>query len=70
MKGCTPRTLPLLEEVAPMTDSECCGCGAAVDGGRRVCDRCEVLEVDTSNCSAGWRAEMRYQGVRPGRGEE
>jgi len=53
-----------------MTDGECRACGADVDAPGRVCDRCEVLEVDTSNCSAGWRAEMRYQGVVPGRGEE
>jgi hypothetical protein len=53
-----------------MTDGECRGCGVAIDGGRRVCDRCEMLEVDTSDCSAGWRAEMRYQGVPPGRGEK
>jgi len=70
MKGCTPRTLPLLTEVEPMTDSECRACGAAVDGSGRVCDRCEALEVDTSNCSAGWREEMWYQGVTPGRGRE
>jgi hypothetical protein len=53
-----------------MTDGECRACGAGVDGGGHICDRCEVLEVDTSNCSAGWRAEMWYQGVVPGRGEE
>jgi len=53
-----------------MSDGECRGCGAAVGGARRVCDRCEALELDTSNCSAGWRAEMWYQGVVPGRGED
>jgi predicted amidophosphoribosyltransferase len=53
-----------------MTDSECRGCGAAVDGAGRVCDRCEVLEVDTSNCSAGWKAEARHQRASAGRDHE
>jgi len=53
-----------------MTDVECRGCGANVDGTGSICERCDVLEVDTSNRSAGWRAEMWYQGVVPGRGEE
>jgi len=53
-----------------MTDGECRTCGTNLSGAGHVCGRCDVLEVDTSNCSAGWRAEMHYQGVDPGRGEE
>lgn len=29
-----------------------------------LCARCDAVEIDTSCCSAGWRAEMRRQRVR------
>jgi hypothetical protein len=51
-----------------MSDGECRGCGVALPGGGYLCDDCDTLEI--VDCSAGWRAEMWYQGVAPGRGEE
>jgi len=50
-----------------MTDSECRGCGVALPGGGYLCDDCDELEIVETDCSAGWRAEVRHQRASAGR---
>jgi len=50
-----------------MTDGECRGCGVALAGGGYVCDDCDTLDIVETDCSAGWREEMRHQRASAGR---
>jgi len=51
-----------------MTDGECRVCGIELPGGGYLCDDCDGLE--TADCSAGWREEMRHQRASAGRDHE
>jgi len=50
-----------------MPDGECRGCGCSLAGGGYVCDDCDGLEIVETDCSAGWRAEVRHQRASAGR---
>jgi|APHM01.1.fsa_nt_gi hypothetical protein len=53
-----------------MTDGECRHCGVELAAGGYLCDDCDRAIIETADCSAGWREEMRHQGVVPGRDTE